>query len=125
MSRRELGRVEVLSRVRSRHLQGDPDEQHEVAGPFRSPRDLRDRERGSGACRDSPLYEKSLKVSAFWLFTAARIPEVARVGVDRVLSWIATGQLRLHIGLKLPLAQAAEAHRRMEARETVGKILIP
>ena len=72
-----------------------------------------------------PLYEKSLKVSAFWLFTAARIPEVARVGVDRVLSWIATGQLRLHIGLKLPLAQAAEAHRRMEARETVGKILIP
>jgi NADPH2:quinone reductase len=33
-------------------------------------------------------------------------------------------QLRLHIGLRLPLAKAAEAHRRMETRETVGKILL-
>ena len=71
-----------------------------------------------------PLYEKSLKVSAFWLFTATRVPEVARVGVEQVLSWIAGGRLRLHIGLRLPLAQAAEAHRRMETRETVGKILL-
>jgi NADPH:quinone reductase len=71
-----------------------------------------------------PLYEKSLKVSAFWLFTVLRIPEVARAGVEQVLSWITAGQLRLHIGLKLPLGQAAEAHRRMEARETVGKILL-
>lgn len=71
-----------------------------------------------------PLYEKSLKVSAFWLFTAMQVPEVARAGVKQVLAWIAAGQLRLHIGLKLPLAQAAEAHRRMETRETVGKILL-
>ena len=71
-----------------------------------------------------PLYEKSLKVSAFWLFTAKRVPAVARLGVEQVLSWIAGGQLRLHIGLRLPLSQAAEAHRRIESRETVGKILL-
>jgi len=71
-----------------------------------------------------PLYDKSLKISAFWLFTAKRVPEVARAGVEQVLSWIASGQLRLHIGLTLPLAQAAEAHRRMEGRATVGKILL-
>jgi NADPH2:quinone reductase len=71
-----------------------------------------------------PLYEKSLQVSAFWLFTAMRIPEVARNGVEQVLSWIGAGQLRIHIGLKLPLARPAEAHRRMEVRETVGKILL-
>ena len=70
------------------------------------------------------LYEKSLKVSAFWLFTAMRVPQVALAGVEQVLSWIVSGRLRLHIGLKLPLAQAAEAHQRMEARETVGKILL-
>lgn len=70
------------------------------------------------------LYERSLKVSAFWLFTVSRAPEVMRRGVDQVLAWIAEGKLRLHIGLSLPLAQAAEAHRRMEARETVGKILL-
>jgi hypothetical protein len=33
-------------------------------------------------------------------------------------------KLRIVIGLRLPLAQAAEAHRRMEGRETVGKILL-
>ena len=68
------------------------------------------------------LYEKSLKVSAFWMFTIMHAPEVARVGVKQVMAWIVEGKLRLHIGLKLPLAQAAEAHRRMEIRETVGKI---
>jgi NADPH2:quinone reductase len=70
------------------------------------------------------LYEKSLKVSAFWMFTAMRVPEVARAGVKQVMAWIAAGLVRMHIGLKLPLAQAAEAHRRMEARQTVGKILL-
>ena len=70
------------------------------------------------------LYEKSLKVSAFWMFTVMQVPEVARGGVNQVMAWIANGKLRLHVGLKLPLAQAAEAHRRMEARETVGKILL-
>jgi NADPH2:quinone reductase len=33
-------------------------------------------------------------------------------------------KLKIVIGLRLPLAQAAEAHRRMEGRETIGKILL-
>ncbi|HKP85756.1 MAG TPA: quinone oxidoreductase [Blastocatellia bacterium] len=70
------------------------------------------------------LYEKSLKVSAFWLMTAARVPEVARRGVERVVEWVASGKLKLTIGLRLPLAEAAEAHRKMEGRETVGKIIL-
>ena len=51
-------------------------------------------------------------------------PDLARVGVQRVMNWIAHGKLKIVIGLRLPLAQAAEAHRRMEGRETVGKILL-
>ena len=41
-----------------------------------------------------------------------------------ILEAIAGGKLKLPIGLKLPLAQAAEAHRLMEARQTTGKILL-
>ncbi|MEJ2006756.1 MAG: quinone oxidoreductase [Acidobacteriota bacterium] len=72
----------------------------------------------------SNLYARSLKVSAFWLFTVTRTPEIAQRGVKQVLEWIADGKINLRIGLKLPLEQAAEAHRRMEARETTGKILL-
>lgn len=41
-----------------------------------------------------------------------------------VLGWIAEGKLRLSIGLELPLAQAAEAHRALEGRRTTGKTLL-
>jgi NADPH2:quinone reductase len=41
-----------------------------------------------------------------------------------VLGWIGEGKLRLHIGLELPLAEAAEAHRSLEGRRTTGKVLL-
>lgn len=41
-----------------------------------------------------------------------------------VLGWIAEGKLRLNIDRELPLAQAAEAHRALEGRETTGKVLL-
>jgi NADPH2:quinone reductase len=43
---------------------------------------------------------------------------------SEVMGWIAAGELVLHIGQKLPLAEAAEAHRRLEARKTAGKVLL-
>jgi NADPH2:quinone reductase len=41
-----------------------------------------------------------------------------------VLGWIAAGKLRLSIDRELPLAQAADAHRALEGRETTGKVLL-
>jgi NADPH2:quinone reductase len=70
------------------------------------------------------LFERSLKVSSFYLFTLAQCPEVEREGIERVVDWIAGGRLKLVIGLRLPLEEAAEAQRRIEARETTGKILL-
>jgi NADPH2:quinone reductase len=70
------------------------------------------------------LFENSQKISAFWLVTAMRMPDLMRRGVEQVLDWIATGKLKITIGLKLPLSQVAEAHRRMEARQTAGKIIL-
>ncbi len=72
----------------------------------------------------SSIFQKSQKVSAFWLFTTWQVPEVAARGIRQVVEWVAAKKLKLPVGLKLPLAEAAEAHRRMEARETTGKILL-
>ncbi len=37
---------------------------------------------------------------------------------------IAKGVIRSEIGLRLPLSQAAEAHRQMESRTTAGQIVL-
>ncbi|MDX2152408.1 MAG: quinone oxidoreductase [Bryobacteraceae bacterium] len=43
-----------------------------------------------------------------------------------VFGWIASGQLRVHVQRTYPLAEAAQAHRDLEARKTTGKlVLIP
>jgi NADPH:quinone reductase len=41
-----------------------------------------------------------------------------------VLGWIKAGKLKLRIDLTLPLAQAADAHRQLEGRQTTGKVLL-
>jgi NADPH2:quinone reductase len=41
-----------------------------------------------------------------------------------LFSWIADGSLRVRIGARLPLAEAAEAHRLIESRATTGKTLL-
>ncbi|MFZ0013131.1 MAG: quinone oxidoreductase [Acidimicrobiia bacterium] len=41
-----------------------------------------------------------------------------------LFTWITDGDLEVTIGARYPLEEAADAHRAMEARETVGKVLI-
>lgn len=41
-----------------------------------------------------------------------------------LFAWTAARQLRVHIDRELPLADADEAHRALEARETAGKVLL-
>ena len=41
-----------------------------------------------------------------------------------LFEWMTTGELEVRIGLSLPLAEAAEAHRRLESRATTGKVLL-
>jgi NADPH2:quinone reductase len=43
---------------------------------------------------------------------------------DEVLGWIASGKLRLRIDRTFPLADAAEAHRALAGRSTMGKVLL-
>jgi NADPH2:quinone reductase len=55
-------------------------------------------------------------------YIATRAELVARAG--EVLGWVKSGKLQLRIERELPLAQAAEAHRLLEARQTMGKVLL-
>ena len=41
-----------------------------------------------------------------------------------LFKWLAAGQLKLRIDRQLPLADAAEAHRLLESRQTAGKLLL-
>jgi NADPH2:quinone reductase len=55
-------------------------------------------------------------------YIATRAELLERAG--DVLRWVADGTLRVRIARELPLAEAAEAHRDIEARRTTGKVLL-
>jgi NADPH2:quinone reductase len=70
------------------------------------------------------LYPRSLKVGAFWMATDA--PERWAPARRELQRWVLEGRLRVTLGRTFPLAQAAEAHRCLEQRQTSGKlVLIP
>jgi NADPH:quinone reductase len=72
------------------------------------------------------LFDKSTKVSGFTLYTVAAVPDAMRLGIEESFKLIAQGQLKLLVGKSFPLAQAAEAHKFMESRQSTGKlVLIP
>ncbi len=43
---------------------------------------------------------------------------------DDLYSWIGAGSLDVRIGARFPLAEAAEAHRALEGRQTTGKVVL-
>ena len=55
-------------------------------------------------------------------YTATRDELLWRSG--DVFNWIAAGELKIRIERQLPLAEAAEAHRLLESRQTAGKLLL-
>jgi len=53
-------------------------------------------------------------------------PDKTRESAERCFALLHEGRLKLHISRTFPLAQAADAHRYLESRESTGKlILIP
>lgn len=55
-------------------------------------------------------------------YIATRDELLARA--NRVLGWVADHALRVRIDREFPLAEAGEAHRALEARQTSGKVLL-
>jgi NADPH2:quinone reductase len=70
------------------------------------------------------LFEKSTKVSGFTLYAIAPLPDVMRRGIEDSFKLIAERKLKLLVGKSFPLAQAAEAHRFIESRQSTGKLVL-
>ena len=51
-------------------------------------------------------------------------PDELRARTDELFGWIASGQLRVSIGGRYPLAEATRAHQDLESRRTTGKLLL-
>src|SRR6266851_7965717 len=69
------------------------------------------------------LSPKSVKVSGFMLPAVTRgFPEKTRESAERCFALMRDGKLKLHIGKTFPLAQAADAHRYLESRQSTGKL---
>jgi len=67
---------------------------------------------------------KSLFVTRPSLFDYISEPGELQSRAAEMFSWIASGQLDVRIGLELPLAEAVQAHTKLEGRETTGKVLL-
>jgi NADPH:quinone reductase len=68
------------------------------------------------------LYPRNLRISSFWL--AADPPERWNIARHELQEWVLDGRLRVTVGQSFPLADAAEAHRRLEQRQTQGKLIL-
>jgi NADPH:quinone reductase-like Zn-dependent oxidoreductase len=71
----------------------------------------------------APALNQSLLVFNLGLWFGLR-PEATIAALGDLIGFAATGQVKVQIGHVLPLAQATEAHRLIEARQTTGKVIL-
>ena len=70
------------------------------------------------------LFAKAVKVSGFVLMTASSQHQLMREGTEACFKLMKEGKLKMLIGKTYPLREAAEAHRFMESRQSVGKLVL-
>ena len=51
-------------------------------------------------------------------------PELIQSTLSDIVQHVLAGRVKLNVGVKLPLSQAAEAHRLLETRQTTGKVVL-
>lgn len=71
----------------------------------------------------NPSMNQSIHVFNIGLYFGMR-PTVAVEAMTNLVGLVASGQIKVQVGDTLPLADASEAHRRIEARESTGKIIL-
>jgi NADPH2:quinone reductase len=70
------------------------------------------------------LFEKAAKVSGFVLPVVVGKPAVMREGIEKSFALMREGKLKLLVGKSFPLAQATEALRLLQSRQSVGKLVL-
>ena len=70
------------------------------------------------------LMDRSLTLSGgdLWNVLRTRADRVARA--EALFSWVRDGRLRVRIAERFPLARGADAHRYLESRAAIGKVLL-
>ncbi|HYG90933.1 MAG TPA: quinone oxidoreductase [Azospirillum sp.] len=68
--------------------------------------------------------QRSLSVSVPGVFAHLRTLPDLQAGADSLFAMVTSGRIRPEIGTRLPLADAAEAHRRLEAGQTTGALVL-
>jgi NADPH:quinone reductase len=63
-------------------------------------------------------------VGVFWGDFLRREPDAFAASVRQLGQWYAEGKLKPHVAEAFPLARAAEAIKRMAAREAIGKLVV-
>jgi NADPH:quinone reductase-like Zn-dependent oxidoreductase len=71
----------------------------------------------------APSPNQSLHVFNLGLWFGLR-PAASVTALQRLIGYAASGQIRVPLSQSLPLAQAAEAHRLLESRASIGKIVL-
>ncbi|WP_422050129.1 NADPH:quinone oxidoreductase family protein [Shimia sp.] len=71
-----------------------------------------------------PLLKGFSVVGVFEGAWAEKFPAEATEAADKIMSWIAEGELQPLIDRVLPLEQAAEAFRSLQEREVIGRIVL-
>jgi NADPH2:quinone reductase len=70
------------------------------------------------------LMARSAAVIGFWLVHVVQRPKLFAAAVNDLLAMIADGSLRPVIGATYPLERAADAHRSLLDRSSVGKLVL-
>jgi len=63
-------------------------------------------------------------VTGFNVGAYMAFPGLIQSTLSEIFGLILTGKLSVHVGTVLPLSQAAEAHRLLEGRKTMGKVVL-
>lgn len=63
-------------------------------------------------------------VTGFYIGAYFQQPELIASTLAEIVGHVLAGRLQLHVGAKLPLSEAAEAHRLLEGRLTIGKVVL-
>lgn len=70
------------------------------------------------------LMARSTAVIGFWLAHCFKRPEMIATALSELMGLTAAGRLRPVVGGDYPLSEAAQAHRDLLARRTVGKLVL-
>jgi len=70
------------------------------------------------------LMYKNQAIIGYWLTSQLNRPDHITLAVMELMQYLISGKLEIVVGQTFPLAQAAEAHRAIAERKTMGKVVL-